>query len=147
MSDSDPVSIATAFVQHYYDTFDRNREAIGSLYVRSGGAARTRSARAHATALLAARRVLPDVRDGELRRRRGHRGEAGRAWAVRRRGEAAARADGARCGGAQKIPAACSHEIQTLDVQPSVTDNALIVFVTGQLKVRAAAGEGARARC
>lgn len=40
------------------------------------------------------------------------------------------------CGPAQSITDGCAHQIGTVDVQPSIGSGAIIVFVTGDVKVR-----------
>jgi len=118
--------VAKAFIPHYYNLFDTNREGLVSLFRETssltfeGDGPKTGVAQ-----IMEKLRGLPPARDGATRK------------LVR---SARARARGRRGRRPYRAPAAqVAHQPQTIECQPSVSQNAILVFCTGQIMARRAA--------
>ena len=124
--------VAKAFIPHYYNLFDTNREGLVSLFRETssltfeGDGPKTGVAQ-----IMEKRRGLPPARDGATRK-------------LVRSARARSPPRGRR---PYRAPAAqVAHQPQTIECQPSVSQNAILVFCTGQIMARRAASAPARRR-
>ncbi|KAH8048127.1 hypothetical protein JL722_12728 [Aureococcus anophagefferens] len=114
--------VAKAFIPHYYNLFDTNREGLVSLFRETssltfeGDGPKTGVAQ-----------IMEKLRG--CRRR-----------ATARRESSFARAASPPAAVDRTAPAAqVAHQPQTIECQPSVSQNAILVFCTGQIMARRAA--------
>ena len=119
--------VAKAFIPHYYNLFDTNREGLVSLFRETssltfeGDGPKTGVAQ-----IMEKLRGLPPARDGATRK-------------LVRSARARARSP-PRGRRPYRAPAAqVAHQPQTIECQPSVSQNAILVFCTGQIMARRAA--------